>query len=59
MIKIIHLKNDSWSQHEYFCDCCFEEIKYGEILWSEESSTERKFDLCSDCKRDWDEGGEN
>ena len=58
MIKITHLKNNSWSQHEYFCDCCFEEIKYGEILWSEFGIDGNQFDLCSDCKIDWDKAGE-
>ena len=54
MIKTTYYKNNNWSQMEYFCDNCFEEIKDGEILWSEESSKKGKFDLCSDCKRDWD-----
>ena len=58
MIKTTYYKNNNWSQIEYFCDNCFEEIKSGEILWSEETTKERKFDLCSDCKRDWDEAGE-
>ena len=58
MVKITQLNNNSWSQHEYFCDCCFEEIKYGEILWSEFDIDGNRFDLCSDCKIDWDKAGE-
>ena len=59
MIKTTYYKKSNWSQHEYFCDNCFEEIKYGEILWSETAINGRKFDLCSECKKDWDEAGDN
>ena len=58
MIKHTYYKNNNWSQIEYFCDNCFEELKSGEILRSEDTGKERKFDLCSDCKRDWDEAGD-
>ena len=60
MIKTTYYKNNNWSQIEYFCDNCFEEIKSGVNLRSEATTKERKFDLCSDCKKEWDEaGGEN
>ena len=55
MIKTTYYKNNNWSQIEYFCDNCFEEIKTGVDLRNETASKERKFDLCSDCQREWDE----
>lgn len=54
MIKNIYDKKNKWYQHEYFCDYCFKEIEYGEILRNEEAIKRNKFDLCSDCKNDWD-----
>ena len=48
------IKNNNWSQIEHFCDNCFEEIKSGANLRSEATAKERKFDLCSDCKNEWD-----
>ena len=58
MIKNIYDKVNNYYKHEYFCDCCFVEIEYGEILRSEEAIKENKFDLCSTCKEDWDRFGE-
>ena len=52
MIKNIYDKVNNYYKHEYFCDWCLEEIKYGEIfrikiwMWNR--------DLCAFCKRKWD-----
>ena len=54
MIKNIYDKNNKYYKHEYYCDNCFAEIGAGEILRNEEASKRNKFDLCSDCKNDWD-----
>ena len=58
MIKNIYDKVNNCYTHEYFCDCCFDEIEYDEILRSEEAIKENKFDLCRICKEDWDRFGE-
>ena len=58
MIKMTYYKNNNYSQIYYFCDNCFEEIKSGSNLRSEATTKERKFDLCSTCKEDWDRFGE-
>ena len=55
MIKNIYSKSTRFYTHEYYCDHCFKEIGYGEILRNEEAIKRNKFDLCSDCKNDWDE----
>ena len=54
MIKNIYDKENKQYRHEYFCDYCFKEIGSGEILRNEEAIKRNKFDLCSDCKNDWD-----
>ena len=54
MIKNIYDRTNKYYQHEYFCDYCFKEIGTGEILRNEEAIKRNKFDLCSDCKTDWD-----
>ena len=54
MIKNIYDRTNKYYQHEYFCDYCFKEIGTGEILRNEEAIKRNKFDLCSDCKNDWD-----
>lgn len=54
MIKNIYDKKSTRYYHEYYCDC-FEEIKNGRIFRSEFAIDENKFDLCRDCKKDWDE----
>ena len=54
MIKNIYDKKNKYYQHEYYCDYCFKEIEYGEILRNEEAIKRNKFDLCSDCKNEWD-----
>ena len=56
MIKNIYDKVNNYYKHEYFCDYCFKEIGFGEILRNEEAIKRNKFDLCSDCKKEWDEG---
>ena len=55
MIKNIYDRTNNYYKHEYFCDNCFKEIESGEILRNEEAIKRNKFDLCSDCKNDWDE----
>ena len=69
MIKNIYDEKNNYYKHEYFCDYCFKEIGCGEILRNEEAIKRNKFDLCSDCKNEWDsfeeineelgKGGEN
>ena len=54
MIKNIYDKDNNYYKHEYFCDYCFKELGYGEILRNEEAIKRNKFDLCSDCKNEWD-----
>ena len=54
MIKNIYDKKSKSYYHEYYCDCCFDEIKNGKILRSEFAIDENKFDLCRVCKKDWD-----
>ena len=54
MIKNIYDKKNKFYKHEYFCDCCVVQIKYGEILRSEAAIKQDKFDLCCDCKKHWD-----
>lgn len=54
MIKNIYDKKNNSYKHEYFCDYCFEEIWSGEILRNEEAIKRNKFDLCRDCKNEWD-----
>ena len=55
MIKNIYDKVNNRYHHEYYCDYCFKEIEYGEILRNEEAIKRNKFDLCSDCKNAWDD----
>ena len=54
MIKNIYDKVNNYYKHEYYCDNCFIYIGSGEILRNEEAIKRNKFDLCSDCKNDWD-----
>lgn len=50
MIKNIYDKVNNKYNHEYFCDCCFNEIsEYGEILRNEKAIKLNIFDLCSKC----------
>ena len=49
MIKNIYDKKNKYYKHEYYCDNCFEKIKYGEILRNEKAIKFNKFDLCSEC----------
>ena len=55
MIKNIYDKDNEQYRHEYFCDHCFAEITYGKVYRNEEAIKRNKFDLCSDCKNEWDE----
>lgn len=50
MIKSIYDKVNNRYQHEYYCDCCLNEIsEYGEILRNEKAIKLNIFDLCSRC----------
>lgn len=49
MIKNIYDKRNKHYIHEYYCDKCFSEIRYGEIKRHDKAIEEKKFDLCSDC----------
>ena len=62
MIKNIYDKVNNYYKHEYFCDCCFVEIEYGEILRSEEAIKENDYyvafvngedDLDKICEKCW------
>lgn len=54
MIKNIYDKVNNYYKHEYYCDSCFIQIIFGEILRHEEAIKRNLFDLCSNCKREWD-----
>ena len=54
MIKNIYDEKNNYYKHEYFCDYCFDEIDYGEILRNKEAMKRDKIDLCIKCKYDWD-----
>lgn len=54
MIKNIYDKVNNYYKHEYYCDCCFEEIGSGEILRNEKAIKKNIFDLCSKCVRERD-----
>ena len=49
MIKNIYDKTNKYYKHEYYCDNCFEQIKYGEIFRNERAIKFNKIDLCSEC----------
>ena len=55
MIKNIYDKKNKWYKHVYYCDHCLGEIEYGGILRNEKAIENDRFDLCTDCKKDWDE----
>lgn len=55
MIKNIYDKKNKEYWHKYYCDNCFENIVFGEILRSEKAQKELKFDLCSKCYRYFEE----
>lgn len=57
MIKNIYDKENGKYYHEYYCDYCFKNITYRHILRSEEGIKFFKFDLCFDCKKQWDRIG--
>lgn len=54
MIKNIYSHTNKTYTHEYFCDNCFKQIKYGEIFRHRVAIDCDKFDLCFDCKLDYD-----
>ena len=50
MIKNIYSQVNKFYEHEYYCDNCFTQIRYGEIHRNELAVKCDKFDLCSRCK---------
>lgn len=55
MIKNIYSQVNKFYEHEYYCDNCFTQIRYGEIHRNELAVKCDKFDLCSRCKVEWDD----
>lgn len=55
MIKNIYDKVNNYYKHEYYCDNCFINIGLGEILRNDAAIKQNIFDLCSKCKREWEE----
>ena len=53
MIKNIYEEKNKFYRHKYFCDKCFDQIKYGEIFRKEIFIY--KIDLCYLCWKDWKE----
>lgn len=53
MVKNIYDEKNKFYKHEYYCDWCFKQIKYGEIFRSKIGLVRVK-DLCADCK--WSRG---
>lgn len=51
MIKNIYDRRNKFYDHEYYCDNCFSQIKFGEILRNNQAMKRNKFDLCSECVR--------
>lgn len=52
MIKNIYDEKNKYYKHEYYCDKCKQQIKYGEIFLIETWICTK--DFCSDCKMWWD-----
>ena len=52
MIKNIYDEKNKFYRHKYFCDKCYDQIKYGEIFRKEIFIFE--IDLCASCKVEWD-----
>lgn len=50
MVKTFYDEKNKCYKHEYYCDWCFEQIKYGEIFRSKFGLIYVK-DLCTDCKK--------
>ena len=57
MIKSIYDDKNKFYKHKYFCDKCFEQIKYGEIFRKEIFIYE--IDLCYVCCRYWERDNES
>lgn len=54
MIKNIYDRKNKYYNHEYYCDHCFCELVYGEILRHEFAIENNKFDLCSGCEMEFE-----
>lgn len=52
MIKNIYDYKNKYYKHEYYCDKCKQQIKYGEIFLIETWIYTK--DFCADCKMWWD-----
>ena len=55
MIKNIYDKNNKEYYHKYYCDNCFKNIVFGDILRSERAIKQYIFDLCSSCYKYFEE----
>ena len=51
MIKSIYDDKDKFYWHKYFCDNCFDQLKYGEIYRKKIYIYE--IDLCYLCWKNW------
>lgn len=49
MIKNIYDKTNKYYKHEYYCDCCFSQFIYDEILRHEKALAINIVDLCAKC----------
>lgn len=54
MIKNIYNKIFKKYYHNYYCDCCFKKLQDDIVYRNEKAIEYNFFDLCSDCKKDWD-----
>ena len=54
MIKNKYDKVNKQYRHDYYCDDCFKEITFCKIYRQELALQAEKYDLCYDCKVDWD-----
>ena len=51
MIKNIYDKENKHYKHKYYCDYCYKQLYWGQILRSEKAIEQEIFDICEDCKR--------
>ena len=54
MIKNKYDKVNKHYRHDYYCDNCFKEITFCKIYRQELALQAEKYDLCWDCKDEWD-----
>ena len=54
MIKNKYDKVNKEYRHDYYCDNCFNEITFCKIYRNELAIQAERFDLCWDCKCEWE-----